>query len=216
MPVAKFTSENAPRQGGKPGRVMRGPLKTAIKAKLDKLFEKATVNVAREINKGSASTSMWFLEFMAKQKSSHLERRLTINSLTAKLERLEDLVMISRQAVQAGLEGELGFDEVKAIQEMLARHSVIEGMLQLKQMREEIDKIGRELGDTSPLGLEHVPTWGRLKVVGGSESGSLPPSTAPTNGHASNGHANGHGPSLADIVDAVDADLDDDDDAVSG
>lgn len=196
-----FTVETAPRQGGKKGRRFKH-FKTRAKEKVDGLVEEmfaemdkmAAANVLEALRKKNAKVSMWYLDQRAKQLGTRLPSGL-LRPLIQAVETLEDAELISKQALLLAIDGEMSFEQLKAVQEAVARHSTLSGLVALRELRSDLDAIRNEeaSGAARKIGMTHAPVWGRLRDDP-VEDAEIEPTAKPNgNGAAKPNGSNGSG-----------------------
>jgi len=173
-PATQFTSETAPRQGGKRGRTntrtkVRLLAEEIIEQRMQELFNTSLENVAASIE-GSGSgdervepdvgRSAWFLEMFMKHKGRRLKKTIDLQIRT-----LDDVENISIETVERVLRGDLTFEEAREIQEMVARHVSLSGVVELTNLRAELDEFKTTHNIGTDHSNEHMPAWGRLKEI---------------------------------------------------
>lgn len=161
----RFTAETAPRQGGKKGRRFKWKktkLQELFEERMDHLMHMSLENIERAIESGDVATSMWFIGQRLKKRDRKLLRPLQLA-----VKNLDDVERVSLETVERALSGKMTFEEAKAIQETLARHSALSGMVELSRLREELDQFKAAQGVDDKMSVDHMPAWGRLKEVMG-------------------------------------------------
>lgn len=162
-----FTSENNPRPGGKKGRrwsrsEVRLRVERMVQEELDRILGLARENIEAAINAGDLKMSAWFVQEYNRRMGTRL-----LQPLKNAVERIEDVEEVSKESLLMAIQGTMSFEELQAIQEALARHSVLSGMVELRKLRAELEEIQEEtgVGDKASQGVEHLPAWGRLKAI---------------------------------------------------
>jgi hypothetical protein len=133
-----------------------------VRNKLDEMLGQAHTNVAKALKKGDVPTSRWIIERLAEEHGNRMPKGL-MAPLVQALETLDDVAQISKQVLLLAIEGDMTFDQLKFVQEALARHSVLSGIVELRKLREEVEAMA-EANNIKPaaLGRDHLPSWGRL------------------------------------------------------
>lgn len=152
-----------PKSTGRPvGRLTRAEKTVKINKKLDELLGQAHTNVARALKKGDVPTSRWVIERLAEEHGNRMPKGLMAPLIQA-LDSLDDVAQISKQVLLLAIDGDMTFDQLKFVQEALARHSVLAGVVELRKLREEVEAMTKA-NETKPtvLGNNHLPSWGRL------------------------------------------------------
>lgn len=160
----RWTKDTAPRPGGKPGRVSVrvAAVKEKVTLTLDEMLGQAHTNVLKALKKGDIRTSMWLVDTLRKERGSTLEAGV-LSPLVGALETLDDVAHVSHQALLLAIKGDMTFDQLKCVQEALARHSVLKGVIELRTLRNEVEDMVRA-AEAKPVGFsrDHIPKWGRL------------------------------------------------------
>lgn len=160
----RWTKETAPRPGGKPGRVSTRVkvLKEKVDLKLEDMLGQAHTNVQKALKKGDIRTSMWLVDLIRKERNSTLEESV-LAPLIGALETVEDVAQISKMALMLAIKGDMSFEQLRFVQEALARHSVLSGVIELRNLRNEVDEVMRAV-EAKPAAMtrEHLPSWGKL------------------------------------------------------
>ncbi len=152
-----------PKSPGRPvGRLTRAEKTVKINKKLDELLGQAHTNVARALKKGDVPTSRWVIERLAEEHGNRMPKGLMAPLIQA-LDSLDDVAQISKQVLLLAIDGDMTFDQLKFVQEALARHSVLAGVVELRKLREEVQAMA-DAANIKPtvLGRDHLPSWGRL------------------------------------------------------
>lgn len=157
----RFSSEYNPRTGRIPGAVAKSTVKRKVDEALEKMLGQAHSNINKALKKGDVRVSMWVVDTVRKVASDRIEPGL-LDPLVAAVETFEDIEQISQQALMLAIKGDLTFDQVRAIQEALARHSVLKGVIELADLRREIAEMREAEEGITELGTGHVPSWGKL------------------------------------------------------
>lgn len=154
---------NPPPKGGRPrGKTSVSPKTRAVRQKLDDMLGQAHKNVAAALKKGDVPTSRWLIEHLNAQEGSRVPKGL-LDPLIGALETLEDVAQVSKQVLLLAIQGDMTFDQLKFVQEALARHSVLSGVVELRKLREEVAEL-LDAGTVKPklMNKDHLPSWGRL------------------------------------------------------
>jgi urease gamma subunit len=154
---------NPPPKGGrKPGSARISEKTVRVRQKLDEMLGQAHMNVAKALKKGDVPTSRWLIEHLREEGDSRIPKGL-LKPLVQALETLDDVAQISKQVLLMAIDGDMTFEQLKFIQEALARHSVLSGVVELRKLREEVVAL-MEANDIKPaqFGRDHLPVWGRL------------------------------------------------------
>lgn len=166
-PKTRFTSRDGdnppPKSPGRPrGSVQVTPKVKAIRQKLDEMLGQAHKNVAIALKKGDVKTSIWLIDHLQGLEESRLPKDL-LTPLVNALETVEDVAQVSKSALLLAINGDMTFDQLKFVQEALARHSVLSGVVELRKLREEVQAMV-DAANIAPqvLGRDHLPSWGRL------------------------------------------------------
>ena len=152
-----------PKSPGRPrGTPARSEKTVKLHKKLDEMLGQAHLNVAKALKKGDVPTSRWVIERLAEEQGSRMPKGLLAPLIQA-LGSLDDVAQISKQALLMAIDGDMTFDQLKFVQEALARHSVLAGVIELRKLREEVEAMTKA-NDVRPtvFGREHLPSWGRL------------------------------------------------------
>lgn len=175
-PSTRFTKENQPKnRGRKKGSPRKSVVNVKAEQKLSDMLGKAYDNVKKSLEKGDVKVSMWLIDQARKERADVLESGV-LDPLVKALDTLEDVEQMSQQSVLLAIKGDMTFPQLKAVQDALARHSVLKGVIELSRLREEIEQLRQNETDPHDLGSDHIPDWGRLK--------DITPKEARTNGHA--------------------------------
>lgn len=152
-----------PKSPGRPRGVKVTEKTFAVRKKLDDMLGQAHMNVAKALKKGDVSTSRWLIEHLKAEQGERIPKGL-LAPLVSALETLDDVAQVSKQALLLAIEGDMTFDQLKFVQEALARHSVLAGVIELRRLREEVEGMVKaaDLGKPTVLGNGHLPSWGRL------------------------------------------------------
>lgn len=197
-PATRFKPGQAPKSD-KP----RGPTKTRVRKladeKLDDMLGLAHKNVALALRKKNIGVSTWLIDRAAKERGTRIEAGL-LEPLVGALETVEDVERISKSALLLAIKGDMSFEQLKAVQEALARHSVLAGVIELRLLREEVERMTRDVDSPATFTRDHMPSWGRLKPEDKGhedaeiidEPAQLPGENGMASGHL-NGKANGSG-----------------------
>jgi len=161
-PSTRFTSENNPRPGRKKGQT--NARSKRIDKKLDDMLGDAHKNIQESLKKGHVGTSMWLVDKVSKERGTRVEEGV-LKPLADALETIEDVERISKHALVLAISGDMSFEQLKAVQEALARHSVLAGVIELRKLREEVEAMSREAEPAAEIGKGHLPSWGKLKPV---------------------------------------------------
>jgi hypothetical protein len=135
-----------------------------VDEELDKLLGKAHTNIRSALNKGNVSVSMWLIDHVQKKASNRVRPDL-LSPLIQAVETFEDIQQVSQQALLLAIQGDMTFDQLKAVQDALARHSVLKGVVEIGDLRRELRDLQSEESNAIDLGTDHLPSWGRLKDV---------------------------------------------------
>jgi hypothetical protein len=162
-PSTRFTSDRQPAQRGK-----RGPAKTKVRRlvdeELDNLLEQAHANIKRALRKGDVRASMWLVETVQKKAANRVRPDL-LSPLVQAVETFEDIQTVSQQALMLAISGDMTFDQLKAVQDALARHSVLKGVVEIGDLRRELHELEASENNSVDLGKDHLPSWGRLQEM---------------------------------------------------
>ena len=153
-----------PKAPGRPkGTKVTKPSTIRLHKKLDDMLGQAHQNVAKALRKGDVPTSRWLIEHLAEENGSKLPKGLLAPLISA-LETLDDVAQISKRALLLAIDGDMTFEQLKFVQEALARHSVLAGVVELRRLREEVEAMTKaaDIGKPTVLGRDHLPSWGRL------------------------------------------------------
>lgn len=101
----------------------------------------------------------WFLEHHARTSGTRL-----LTPLVSATRSMPDVETVSREAMLAAIRGIMTFEELKAVQDALMRHTVLNQMIDLRSLRRELDGVMETMG-SSTTSVDHMPAWGRLKEV---------------------------------------------------
>jgi hypothetical protein len=166
MPGRPFTLADgdnpAPKGKGRPRGHSVSEKTRAVRLKLDQMLGDAHRNIAKALKKGDVPTSRWLVEHLTKEDGIRAPRDL-LEPLVQALETLDDVAEVSKRAVLMAINGDMTFDQLKFVQEALARHSVLSGVVELRKLREEVQAMV-DAANIAPqvLGRDHLPSWGRL------------------------------------------------------
>lgn len=151
-------------------------VKEKVALKLDDLLGKAHENVRVALNKRDIKTSTWLIDKLSKERGLSLAKGL-LEPLVDALKTLDDVQEISKRALLMAIEGDMTFEQLKAVQEALARHSVLSGVIELRRLREEVESMTTAAEPTKMIGRDYMPAWGKLKDVTPvqAERGDAPP-----------------------------------------
>lgn len=160
-------SPNTRFQKGNPGGGNKfGPKGVTVtkraNAKLDDMLGLAHKNVKAALKRGNVSVSTWLIDTARKERGTTVEQGL-LEPLVNALESLDDVEKISKQAVLLAINGDMSFEQLKAVQEALARHSVLAGVIELRKLRDEVDRMAEDDRPEAQIGRDHLPDWGKLK-----------------------------------------------------
>lgn len=173
-PATRFVKGNP--GGGKPKGATLKPVTRRANAKLDEMLGQAHRNIKKSLRQEDVRVSMWLIDRVSKDRGTRVEKGL-LEPLVEALETIEDVEVISRRALLMAIEGDMSFEQLQAVQEALARHSVLAGVIELRQLREEVDKLAQDNKPVTQLGNGHIPDWGKLKTVNAeAESDDAPAS----------------------------------------
>jgi hypothetical protein len=133
-----------------------------VNKKLDEMLGQAHKNVAKALQKGDVPTSRWIIEHLRDEDGKRIPKGV-LAPLVQALDTLEDVAQVSKRVLLLAIEGDMTFDQLKFVQEALARHSVLAGVVELRKLRDEVEAMARA-NDLKPsvLGRDHLPSWGRL------------------------------------------------------
>lgn len=132
--------------------------------KLDAMLGTAHRNIKKSLENGDVKTSMWLVDTVRKDRGTRVEEGVLL-PLVGALESLEDVEQISQQAILLAIKGDMSFEQLKATQEALARHSVLAGVIELKKLREEVEEVVNASVSGAKFGSDHIPVWGRLEKL---------------------------------------------------
>lgn len=150
--------------GGKPKGATLKPITRRVNAKLDEMLGQAHRNIKKSLKAEDVRVSMWLVDRVAKDRGTSVEKGL-LEPLVNALETLDDVEVISRRALLMAMDGDMSFEQLQAVQEALARHSVLAGVIELRQLRDEVDKLAQDNKPATQLGNGHIPNWGKLKTI---------------------------------------------------
>lgn len=166
-PSTRFSRANQPpdtvKRGPKPGSKNRATVKKLVDAELEKMLGDAHKNIAKSLKKGDIRTSMWIVDTVAKRASDRVDPEL-LQPLVQAVETFDDISTVSKHALLLAIQGDMTFDQLKAVQDALARHSVLQGVVEIADLRRELRELEKDQ-QVNDLGTGHIPTWGRLKDV---------------------------------------------------
>jgi hypothetical protein len=164
-PSTRFKPGNP---GGPGSSINKGKVQQLADDKLDEMLGKAHENVKKALNKGDVRVSMWLVDAVRKQRGLRVEEGL-LDPLVDAIDSLDDVEYVSKQALLLAIKGTMNFEQLKAVQEALARHSVISGTVEIRRLREEIDEMRQQSSADMTITKDTLPTWGRLRDVTTSE-----------------------------------------------
>lgn len=170
-PKTRFTKETRPKGGRKPG-ALASTVTKQVNAKVEKSLEsmlgKAKANVMTSLNKRDVKTSIWLIDKLKRDEGTRVKQgalSALLGPLAEALKSLDDVEKISKAALLLAIEGDMSFEELKAVQEALARHSVLAGVIELKKLRDEVDAMVEADKPTNVITKDHMPAWGKLRDV---------------------------------------------------
>ena len=153
-----------------PGRPKGSPNKATVKRKVDhclsKMLGQAHKNVADSLKKGHVTTSIWLIEHLRRGKEESFEEGV-LAPLVQALETIEDVEQISKQAVLLAIKGDMTFNQVRAVQEMLARHTVLKGAIEIASLRREMEELRSLSSESGGFGVDHYPSWMNSPLIEG-------------------------------------------------
>jgi hypothetical protein len=170
-PEHRFTAENNPGRGRQKGALASTVTKKVnakVEEKLHDMLGKAHLNIKAALNKRDVKTSMWLIDKLKRDEGTQLKKgKLSdlLGPLANALDSLDDVETISKAALLLAIDGDMNFEELKAVQEALARHSVLAGVIELGKLREEVAKMSEASAPSKALGNDHMPDWGKLKDI---------------------------------------------------
>lgn len=166
-PKGQWSGPGGPNPPPKPPGRQKGtpnakPSTIRMNRKLDEMLGQAHLNVSKALKKGDVPTSRWLIEHLASEQGNRVPKGL-LAPLVQALETLEDVAQVSKRALLLAIDGDMTFEQLKYVQEALARHSVLAGVIELRKLRDEVKEMV-EANDIKPsvLGKDHLPSWGRL------------------------------------------------------
>lgn len=162
----RFTSENQPpkeKRGRPKGSKSKATIRRAVDQELDRLLGQAHKNIEAALKKKDLRVSMWLIDLHAKRSVDTVDLR-ELGPLIRAVETFEDIERVSQEAVLLAIQGDLTFSQVKAVQEALARHSVLKGVVEIGDLRRELRELQKE-EQGHDLGTGHLPSWGRMKDI---------------------------------------------------
>lgn len=169
-PTTRFGPGNTSGKGRPRGGVAKSALTRRTEEKLDDMLGVAHKNIKTALNKRDVKVSMWLVDRVAKERGTRVEKGL-LEPLIEALESIEDVEQISKQCVLLAINGDMSFEQLTAVQEALARHSVLAGVIELRKLREEVDQLAQDQEPTKQLGSGHLPEWGKLKTINPENEG---------------------------------------------
>lgn len=167
--MAKFTSENQPAKRGRPkGRKNNRTLALQDNPHAEDLTKRSLLNIKQAIEKGNLPTSRWFIERSDRMQAERLRANLflpLVQSLGG-IDSVDDLERISKHALLLMVKGEMTFDQLKYVQEALARHTVLKGTIEIAELRAQLEELQKDVGGGKLVDMtDHYPSWGKLREV---------------------------------------------------
>lgn len=131
---------------------------------LESLLGKAHDNIKHALGKKDVRTSMWLIDTVRKNAADRVEAGL-LDPLVQAVETFEDIETVSHQALLLAIRGDMTFSQLKAVQDALARHSVLKGVVEIGALRREIESLQAHEGGVQDLGSGHLPSWGKIRAI---------------------------------------------------
>jgi hypothetical protein len=147
------------RRDARSNKTLKQRVEEGVDAEFDRLYQQARKNVEAALKRGDKTVSMWFIDTYLYRKGKRIEVPLVSDVSTP-----EGLRALSEEALAQVKEGKLPLDQLKLLQDAIARHIVLTDSGLLGEMRREIEELQLAL-QAKNHGAEHMPAWGRLRAI---------------------------------------------------